>query len=382
MNGAAPGLRGYGTIAVRAMGHQLQFSVHLNAGENNVKVAKRNTEKYLNIGLEATEVESVPGLEAPARPARMVAMVISRTAEETAEDTEELATRAATGSEAASHEFDEPNYDVYVIRDVVSKVANEAEKRHHYFVLLPRSVANGGNPGFLPVPPESANLPSDVWDFKLVFDSDTAFTLEQFPLNNSSTTWTRHDLSQTKEISWKANWQATVVTGVSDSPQVFTRPTDSSDQGTLTNGANSSVERQPVDSLKLDQYLTQAYLTNGYDQPTNGTGGSLENVYPLRDPEPLPSSQPLEDERVHNPSDNAFEAAVRGAQEQFSGSPFFKHDPNHLYEKIWKLPLVQIQRSMMAKMVTVRLIWLLRNSRKTLNRINKRIKSAASLSTA
>jgi hypothetical protein len=332
LNGATPGLRGYGTIAIRAMGHQLQFSVHLNAGENNVKVAKQKTEKYLNIGLEATEVESVPGLEAPARPARMAAMAMRRTVEESVEESEEMAIRAALSSEAANHKFDEPNYDVYVIRNVVSKVENEAEKTHHYFVLLPRSVANGGNPGFLPVPPESAILPSDVWDFKLVFDSDAAFTLEQFSFNNSSTIWTPYDLSQTKEISWKANWQATVVTDASDSPQVFTRPTDSSDQGTPIDEVNSSINSQSV-NLKLDQYLTQAYLTNGYDQPSNGAGGSLENVYPIQDPEPLPSSQPLEDERVQNPSDNAFEAAVRGAQEQFSGSPFFKHDPNHLYEK-------------------------------------------------
>jgi hypothetical protein len=53
----------------------------------------------------------------------------------------------------------------------------------------------------------------------------------------------------------------------------------------------------------------------------------------LADPQAISGGDALEDERVHNPTDSAFESAVRGAFEQFRGAPFFKRDPNHAYDQ-------------------------------------------------
>ena len=93
-------------------------------------------------------------------------------------------------------------------------------------------------------------------------------------------------------------------------------------------------ENTGITGLTLRQYLRQAFIVQ------NGSGGdrdntaTLEDVIPIGDPDPIYTQiEELEDDRVQNPSDSAFEAAVRGAVEQFRGSPFFKHDPNLAYDK-------------------------------------------------
>ncbi|MCA9974503.1 MAG: hypothetical protein KC413_02085, partial [Anaerolineales bacterium] len=45
-------------------------------------------------------------------------------------------------------------------------------------------------------------------------------------------------------------------------------------------------------------------------------------------------SELIVDDRVQNPTENAFEAAVRGAVTQFRGSPFFKRDENFEYDRV------------------------------------------------
>jgi hypothetical protein len=44
------------------MGHSLHLNVKLGFAEKNVTKALERTKKYLKMGLEATEVEAVPGL--------------------------------------------------------------------------------------------------------------------------------------------------------------------------------------------------------------------------------------------------------------------------------------------------------------------------------
>ena len=56
------GVRGQGTLALSAMGHRLELSVNLSLGEEHVQWALERTQQYLQMGLEATEVEAVPGL--------------------------------------------------------------------------------------------------------------------------------------------------------------------------------------------------------------------------------------------------------------------------------------------------------------------------------
>ncbi len=55
------GARGRATIAIRAAGRHLHFRVHVGINEGAVNRAYAITQEYLHIGLEATEVEALPG---------------------------------------------------------------------------------------------------------------------------------------------------------------------------------------------------------------------------------------------------------------------------------------------------------------------------------
>jgi hypothetical protein len=337
LNGDKPGLRGYGTIAVRAMGHQLQFNVRFNADENQVNAAKQRTEKYLNIGLEATEVESVPGIEAdpptlraaameqgieatPFTP-RAAAMVMGQP--EVMETIDVVPTSAAVRSivpEAAMLEnisepvvahsaantddgdniqFEAPDYSVFVIP--TNSIAGDD---YAYFVLLPRSkYDSGGRDGFLPVPPTKAD--GLIADFKLKLDVQNPVTLEQFEPHREDQKWSEKTLSNSSSIEWKANWDAKIY----------------DDAIGFNEDASGNFGEGEAATLTLSEYLLNAYHRKSDGQ--------------IVEPDSLPETDTvLEDERVHNPSDNAYEAAVRGATEQFSGSPFFKHDPKQAYDDI------------------------------------------------
>ncbi|NJL47091.1 MAG: hypothetical protein HC929_05765 [Leptolyngbyaceae cyanobacterium SM2_5_2] len=57
------GLRGSGTLFISAMGRNFQVNVKLGINEGAVQTALDRTAPFLNVGLEASEVEPVPGLE-------------------------------------------------------------------------------------------------------------------------------------------------------------------------------------------------------------------------------------------------------------------------------------------------------------------------------
>ena len=83
---------------------------------------------------------------------------------------------------------------------------------------------------------------------------------------------------------------------------------------------DSDAETKP--GLLLAELLALAYLTDGASPPS-----------PIAEPAPLMSRKDtLVDERVQNPTDAAFESAVRGALAQVT-SPFFKFDENSLYDQ-------------------------------------------------
>jgi hypothetical protein len=340
LNGDKPGLRGYGTIAIRVMGHSLQFNVRFNADEKQVDAAKQRTQKYLNIGLEATEVESVPGVEAdPSAPRgaatergiaavshhpRTAAMVIGQP--EATPTTDAVPRSAAFNSaapqatslennsepvgvrSAATSQFEAPNYRVFVI-------PTQDIDDYAYFVLLPQSKddvlpqskdGSRGRGGFLPVPPTDANKANpNLIDFKLKLDRQNSVTLEQFDPHSSEPRWLERPLSSSEHIEWKVNWDATIY----DDAIGFKRD------------ASGNFDEGEVETLTLSKYLL-----NAYHQRSDGQ---------IVEPDALPKTNTaLEDERVHNPSDNAYEAAVRGATEQFKGAPFFKHDPRQGYDAV------------------------------------------------
>lgn len=66
------GFQGSGTISVEVMGHSLHFQASFAANPDLVLAARNRTSKYLHIGLEATDVDDVPGI-APVPVAAVVA---------------------------------------------------------------------------------------------------------------------------------------------------------------------------------------------------------------------------------------------------------------------------------------------------------------------
>jgi hypothetical protein len=302
VHGRDVGLRGRGTVSLSVMGHSLQFSVRLGVNEGAVTAARLATEKYLHIGLEATDVETVlPGVDARAVAAPERAFALPA---------------AEALSESAEPGFSAPDYSVFVIR-------GSEPQDDSYFVLLPKGEKPDGTPepGFLPVPP---NQGIEVeTDFQLELPSKIE-GLQWFAPNGNGTPSGWVDIEGTA-ISWRANWGAPIKQ-IDDSYSHETMKDDDSEESAQPD------ESGPTGHLKLQEYLRQAFLVK------NGNAEAepkLDAVVPKRDPDPIYDLiERLEDERVQNPSDGAFEAAVRGAVEQFRGSPFFKHDPNLAYDRI------------------------------------------------
>ncbi|MBE7384757.1 MAG: FlxA-like family protein [Leptolyngbya sp. SIO1E4] len=356
------GLRGSGTLSVSAMGHRLQFNVKLSANADAVTRARQRTEKYLNIGLEATEVDTtLPGVDASppaarvaasqaapagAAPAALRASAAQPVAFESPEPgvldvpAEALRSEAPIAAEpnavseplpvveraelaaevSAIEPFDTPDYSVFVVRD--------AHDDFSYFVLFPRSMRDGGRAGFLPVPPPNIDPDAEAppvftaasyRDFSLSFPSGLPAGLQWFnPVTDAfqavdAIAPDQAEASQTSNgLTWRADWAQTLF----DDAEAY----QFEDEQTFRD--RSQVPDPTTESITLQDYLRNAYLLNDAQEP-------------IDDPASLAMEEDLRaDERVQNPSDNAFEAAVRGATEQFRGSPFFKRDPNYAYEQI------------------------------------------------
>ncbi len=312
------GLRGSGSVSVSAMGHRLHFSAKFSANGGAVSAAKQTTDRFLNIGLEATEVEPVPGIEQNVAGSSAASTTAPIPQAVTARDTLALSTSAAI--EAETSVFDTPDYRIFVIRD------NQQNDDFVYFTLLPRGEedvfdGNTGNPGFLPVPPDDSLdvTQSSFTDFTLEFAAAPGIRIEQFDPFASDWQPAFDATGDTTAYSWKANWDANIFEDVEEF------------------SAKEGEETTPVDAddadfgegMTLRAYLRTAYITNAYEQP----GDDVPTWLPVSDPTGYLEGSAIEDQRVHNPSDNAFEAAVRGAKEQFQGAPFFKRDPNLEYDQ-------------------------------------------------
>ena len=291
-DGLNPGLRGYGTISLSVCGHDLQLNVRLAANESAVDAALNRTSKYLKMGLEATEVEKLPGVEAR-QAFESAALGLAGVAA-----LERAAPFDAMVEAPGSAGFAAPNYHLFVVR-------RTSWDGFDYMVLFPGSAADGNGAGFFPVPPE--DISQETTDIEVTFPNADRLPLEQFVSGQfTAMTGPNGSLRGVSKVKWRGEYRS--VTGAY--PQ---------------EGAGN---RSAPEKITFAQYLSCAFKVEKRDN----------KIVPLGDPEPLPissESDRVRDERVYNPSDAAFEAAVRGAVEQFEGSPFFKKDSeNVVYDKL------------------------------------------------
>ncbi|HHP7243135.1 MAG TPA: hypothetical protein ACFE0H_00470, partial [Elainellaceae cyanobacterium] len=326
-----PGLRGSGTLLIAAMGRRLQVSVKLGANESAVQTALNRTAPFLDLGLEATDVDrSIPGVSsapdnAPARVAasrtrpvaapgrRPPAVLASRSV---------IAARTTTLFRATTEPpeaFRSPHYDIFVIRQA-------DDDGWGYFVLLPRGEATEDSDnttiedlGFLPAPPNPDIAVTSDFIFDIRGDRPDDFVLEHFrPLTD---VW---EAFSSDAPDWRVDWDAVIEEATQFDAEGNILSTDDEDSSGPT-------------TIRLKKYLRYAFKTqvvvDAEGEPVLDDDNTPIEI-PIGDPDAIaPSDNVLEDERVQNPSEESYEAAVRGALEQFRSSPFFKRDPNSVYEQ-------------------------------------------------
>ncbi|WP_433472215.1 hypothetical protein ACQPZP_25375 [Spirillospora sp. CA-142024] len=321
---SVPGVRGVGTVGVSCCGHSLQATVKVAFAEDNVQAALDRTKEFLSLGLEATEVEPVPGTEGAAAFTRGLA------ARRPALPPRALAAVLGEKAAAEADVFHVPGYVIFVLRDAPSW----DDEHQIYFALLPQGErlhrdAQGGlvldedgfpvaepELGFLPPPPAEGTVVGK--DFALRVPKPAAgesYTLKHFePLPDPRFVDVSGAVTAGQPITWAVNWAARLYTDGSAERRVV-------NQATGEPGAPAPLE----DGLSLAQHVANAFKQHY-------TGAV---AHPVGDPGALPGYRPpVSDPRVQNPSDSSFEAAVRGAYEQFSGSPFLKRDPQELYGQL------------------------------------------------
>lgn len=315
------GLRGHGTLSVRVMGHRLQMNVRVGLNEGAVTKALNRTKPYLNLGLEAADVEAIPGTRGTGSLAGSDRILVPRTPvsdaplsslrsfalapeagpdESPAHDgpVDELppSPALAAGELPAEGNFALPDYTAFVVRPL------EAGAWTH-FVLFPQAEGDGAAPetGFLPAPPLGAEAESD-FALRVPRGAGESWTLERY--DPASGSWVAVPAGE--EVAWRARWDAPVAEGT---------------RTELGSGATEDAD------YRLREYLLHAFVT------ADRADGETTTTLPWGDPEAIPAARALSDERVHDPSEAAFEAAVRGAEEQFRGSPFFRRDAASEYER-------------------------------------------------
>lgn len=302
------GLRGSGHLAVAVMGHRFAIGVNLGINEGAVNTALQRTRHVLNLGLEASEVEAIPGTTGTGSPARLDAARAAKAAR--ASKLAKAAPRVIDVVDTMDAAFHIPGYSVFVVRG-----ATEADPS--YFVLMPagEQASGAAEPGFLPVPPQAGLTVAS--DFQLDIPAGGApYVLEQYdPLAGA---WVARPANGggARSFSWAVKWDTMIAEGEQQTPDP---------QG-------GAADEPTPRTFVLRDYLRNAFVVTETEVP--GDPDAEPIITPVRDPAPLPGAELVEDGRVHNPTEAAFEAAVRGALEQFRGSPYFRRDPSSEYDQL------------------------------------------------
>ena len=194
--------------------------------------------------------------------------------------------------------FNVPGYILFVVR--------RPDQGKAYFLLLPSGEAEGFLPPPPPIEPHTGleKVLVQIDDFQLTLpDLAPGTSVRHFDPELGE--WTAWDPAND---AWKANWNGILY------------HVDASGERVREAGKGTPV--------RLWQQLLGAYLT----EEKEFEGQKID--VPAGDPENPVIQRKLEDARVHNPTADAFEAAMRGAMEQFEASPFFKRDTNYEYDRM------------------------------------------------
>jgi hypothetical protein len=302
----APGALGTATLSVRIMGRGCQFNVRVGINDGAVEDARARTERFLKIGLEAEDVEAIPGTGSSAR------LSVQNTPPASPHGNQEVNLSAAAAGTAATPATPAPapapaplNAALGVVsappdpitppKYYLGQALAAHEENVRYVVLLPRSAEETDQQdGFYPVPPDNATTPAH--DFELTWNTaiPPGVSITQLKDDTSADVPATH--------TWKVSWNFELKTVDEDG--------------------------KPGKSTNLGHWMRLAYVTK--EDPTQIN--DLSELTPERDPRVFTTApKPKIDFRVQNPTAAAFEAAVRGAAEQFAG-PYFKFDPDSPYD--------------------------------------------------
>ncbi|MFN7931101.1 MAG: hypothetical protein U0Y68_24875 [Blastocatellia bacterium] len=311
------GVRGTATVSLRIMGHSLHFGIHLSLNGNAVENARRLTEKYLHIGLEATEVEPIPGdpttrqsLAARIEPLERAPLRLSqaRALAESVLTPDDVTTLAAPVA-APEIVFEAPDYALY---SIPVQEANGQEVV--YFLLLPSGEQPAGQEkqAFLPVPPTA----SPKADFRWTLGNVGPAQIQPFDWQTGAWGAAIQDAHQ-----WCVRWEEPIADSLAGVRQ--------------SNNETPDVTDAPSFHPTIKAFLSHAFVTQGSD--ANDAASIFAQAVPVDNPRWLPHEQRvIEDQRVYHPTDDAVEAAVRGAAQQFEGSPYLKRDILSPYEESLK----------------------------------------------
>jgi hypothetical protein len=343
------GVRGTATVALRIMGRSLHFNVRVGINDQAVDQAFRITSQYLKMGLEAEDVEAVPGAPAdrqvgaggpqgstqPAlnlgQPLAMAAGAAARptrdavflNGEAGAAESSPVGAAPAEPSARLDEEpkasagdlFEAPDYSIFSIT---------LGDRGTYFMFLPSGEPLSGETKqlFYPVPPDNNVTPEK--DFEWALGAPPA-ELRHFDPLRTGGEWFEPQWECNAgrcQYRWRVNWDHPVADGAARKIE----------ESQIEPGKDIPFDDKDENlHLTIRTHLRQAYIVE--EPNTEDPAQKIMNVTPVSDPDFLPADKDdIQDPRVHHSSGDAVEAAARGAAEQLEGSPYLKRDAQSYYE--------------------------------------------------
>ena len=314
-SGLTPGIRGVANLGIRVMGRGLHFHIRVGYKESTVEKAIAITQQYLNIGLESTDAEAIPGsgsvksanLRATnafrLNAKRQIAIQESLVAENQLAFAAKVAMNLASDSgpksnlELRTSEIVAPDYSIYAVQ--------ENDDVLHFLLIPAGSDADGTlETGFLPVPPKNV----DTCEFDFEWELAEAPSANSWPAHtkqwdSSVGNWEDAGWSVTeKKHKWKVNWKFK-----------------------LGDFEGHELEDEEI---TIGDFSKFAFLPADFEALDNFDLDNIDGYFPKFDPKP-PWEQlgdSVSDDRLESPSDSAYEAAVRGAASQVRSAPYFKRE--------------------------------------------------------